>query len=344
MLLTRTAWYKNRCLWNSFSHTSHVPHTKTQWYSTLYLSTSKVPSEVNHRIGRIRQKDKFTVRMTAHSHEYSTIVQGGDTTNSHSLVIERVPVLKDNYCWILHDPKSGATGVVDPAEKEPIMARLAFHGWTLTHILNTHHHWDHTGANLELKKAFNNQVTIVGPKADADRIPGIDVELQDGDVYSLGDGIKTSTCVCFDTPGHTKGHVTYYFEDSKALFPGDTLFSMGCGRLFEGTPEQMWNSLQKLVGLPDDTKVFCAHEYTLSNAMFAVHVDPTNKILEDRKHEVEECRRQGIPTIPTVLSVEKETNPFLRPWSQEIRASLNIPKDASDAEAFGVIRRAKDSF
>lgn len=258
---------------------------------------------------------------------------------SGGLVIGRVPVLSDNYSWILHDETSGNTAVVDPAEADRIVQALDARGWTLTHILNTHHHWDHTGGNLPLKNIYKN-ITIVGPKADRDRIPGIDVELQDGDVFDFG----ASRMQCFDTPGHTKGHITLYFEDAKALFPGDTLFSMGCGRLFEGTPEQMWRSLSKLVTLPKDTMVYCAHEYTLSNAKFAIHVDPTNEALQRRKLEVEECRKRDIPTIPSSLGVELDTNPFLRPWSQEIRATLNIPINATDAEAFGVIRKAKDCF
>jgi hydroxyacylglutathione hydrolase len=262
----------------------------------------------------------------------STVQEGG-------LDIERVPVLSDNYSWILHDTASGNTAVVDPAEVEPIVRALESRGWVLSHILNTHHHWDHTGGNLSLKDMYGN-VTIVGPKADRDRIPGIDVELKDGDMFDLG----ASRLRCFDTPGHTKGHVTYYFEDAKALFPGDTLFSMGCGRLFEGSPEQMWSSLSKLVTLPKDTMVFCAHEYTLSNAKFAMHVDPTNQVLQERFKEVVKCRENDIPTVPSSLGVELETNPFLRPWSKEIRATLKISNEASDAEAFGVIRKAKDSF
>lgn len=259
--------------------------------------------------------------------------------NVDGLYIGRVPMLSDNYSWILHDAPSGSTAVVDPAEEEPIVRALESRGWTLTHILNTHHHWDHTGGNLALKERYKN-LTIVGPRADRERIPGIDVELEDGDVLYLG----TSKMQCFDTPGHTKGHVTYYFKDAKALFPGDTLFLMGCGRLFEGTPEDMWHSLSKLVRLPRDTMVYCAHEYTLSNAKFAVHVDPSNPALQKRFKEVEECRKNGIPTVPSSLGVELDTNPFLRPWSKEIRSTLHIHDDASDSEAFGVIRKAKDSF
>ena len=201
-----------------------------------------------------------------------------------SLVIERVPCLKDNYSWLLHDVETGLTAVVDPAEEKPVVAALQKNGWSLSHVLNTHHHWDHTGANLALKEKY--QACIVGPKADQERIPGIDVALQDGDTYALG----KSHMICYDTPGHTKGHITLYFPDSRALFPGDTLFSLGCGRLFEGTPAQMWHSLSKLMVLPEDVKVYCAHEYTLSNAKFATHIDPENKALQQKTAEVEEAR------------------------------------------------------
>lgn len=255
-----------------------------------------------------------------------------------SLLIERVPCLRDNYSWLLHDVSTGLTAVVDPAEEKPVVAALQKNGWNLSHVLNTHHHWDHTGANLALKEKY--QACVVGPKADQERIPGIDVALQDGDTYALG----KSQMMCYDTPGHTKGHITLYFPDSKALFPGDTLFSLGCGRLFEGTPAQMWHSLSKLMVLPEDVKVYCAHEYTLSNAKFATSIDPENKALQQKTAEVEEARSKNIPTIPSILGVELQANPFLRPFSSEIRTCLNIPQSASNEEAFAAIRKAKDHF
>jgi hydroxyacylglutathione hydrolase len=202
------------------------------------------------------------------------------------LQIERVPCLSDNYAWLLHEPGSGATAVVDPSESAPVEAALARLGWKLTHILNTHHHADHTGGNRALKAAHG--ATVVGPAADAARIPGIDVRLADGERYSVG-GAELR---CFDTPGHTRGHITLHFEGSKALFPGDTLFALGCGRLFEGTPAQMWASLSKLLPLPHDTRVFCAHEYTQSNARFAVHVDPGNERLRRRKADIDAAREK----------------------------------------------------
>lgn len=181
-----------------------------------------------------------------------------------ALQIERVPCLSDNYAWLLHEPTSQCTAVVDPSEAGPVRAALARSGYTLTHILNTHHHWDHTGGNAELKAEFN--CTVVGPAADRDRIPGIDVALAGGDTYSVG----AASFTCFDTPGHTRGHITLYCPSAAALFPGDTLFSLGCGRLFEGTPAQMWASLSKLVPLPAETRVYCAHEYTQSNARWVL--------------------------------------------------------------------------
>jgi hydroxyacylglutathione hydrolase len=271
----------------------------------------------------------------------TSTTQSGNAAPSRThggLTVLRVPVLSDNYSWLVHDEQSGKTAVVDPAEVDPIVHVLSAQNWTLTHVLNTHHHWDHTGGNLALKERYN--ATIVGPKADRERIPGIDVELADGDEYNLG----SSRMVCFDTPGHTKGHITLYFPDNKALFPGDTLFSLGCGRLFEGSPAQMWDSLQKLMVLPKDTLVYCAHEYTLSNAKFALHVEPGNEALARRAEDVSVAREQGIPTVPSDVGVELATNPFLRPWSEEIRRQLGVEAGASDAEAFGAIRRAKDGF
>lgn len=227
---------------------------------------------------------------------------------------------------------------MDPAETAPVVEALRRKGWNLTTILNTHHHSDHTGGNLALKARY--KATIVGPAADVDRIPGIDISLKEGDSAEVGN----AKFVCYDTPAHTKGHVTFFFADSKALFPGDTLFSMGCGRLFEGTPAQMWSSLQKLIPLPDDTKVYCAHEYTQSNARFAVSIDGNNPDLQRRKEEVDTARAHGEPTIPCLLGEEKKVNPFLRPDNKEIREALGVPADASNEEAFAAIRAAKDRF
>ena len=252
------------------------------------------------------------------------------------LEVERIPV-GDNYVWLLHEPGTGATGVVDPVTASPVLARLRAHGWSLDWILTTHHHADHTGGNLELKRATGCR--IAGPKKDAARVPGLDLGLVEGDTFSLGD----ARARIIETPGHTSGHISFWFEDAKALFCADTLFSLGCGRLFEGTPAQMWHSLQKLAALPDDTVVYCGHEYTLSNARFALTVDPANPALKARAEEVERLRAGGQPTVPSTLGAEREANPFLRPGDPAIRQTLGM-EGASDVDVFAEIRRRKDRF
>ena len=253
------------------------------------------------------------------------------------LDIHQIPVLNDNYVYLVHDPDTGATAVVDPAVGGPVMDALAEKGWTLSHILNTHHHADHTGANLELKQQTG--CLIVGSKADQDRIPGIDVAVSDGDTYAVGNAVAE----VFDVPGHTQGHNAYWFSDSDALFCGDTLFSMGCGRLFEGTPAQMWNSLGKLMALPDSARVFCAHEYTQSNGRFALSVEPQNKALIERMAEVDQLRAAGKPTVPSTLATEKATNPFLRPSSAELQQMVG-QVGADVVAVFAETRQRKDNF
>lgn len=254
-----------------------------------------------------------------------------------ALDIVQIPVLSDNYVYLVRDPTTAMTAVVDPAVGEPVMAELARRGWSLTHILNTHHHGDHVGANLELKAATG--CTIVGPKADQARIPGIDIALGDGDSYFLG----SAEAKVFDVPGHTRGHIAYWFADDKALFCGDTLFALGCGRLFEGTPRQMWTSLSKFLDLPDDTRVYCAHEYTESNGRFALSVEPGNTALQARMNEVRTLRTQGRPTVPSTLGEEKATNPFLRPHSAEIQRRVGVSGD-DWAAVLGATRALKDNF
>ncbi|CAM6091855.1 unnamed protein product [Calypogeia fissa] len=254
------------------------------------------------------------------------------------LQIDLVPCLVDNYAYLLHDTSAKVTAVVDPSAAGPVINALKDKGLSLDFILNTHHHWDHTGGNLDLKREYNAQV--VGPRADEDRIPGIDISLRDGESWTLGDNVMH----VLDTPGHTRGHVSFYFPDSSAVFTGDTLFAMGCGRLFEGSPEQMWNSLTKLLQLPDDTLIYCGHEYTLSNGKFARSMEPQNQALLSYFEKVAELRQKGIPTIPTSLADEKKFNPFLRPFSEELRKSLNLKGSATDVEAFAAVRAAKDRF
>ena len=206
---------------------------------------------------------------------------------STSLDIVRIPVLNDNYVWLMREPQSGSVGVVDPAVAGPVLAEAAKRRWKITHILNTHHHGDHVGGNREIKEATG--CTIVGPRRDRARIPGIDVEVDDGERYRFGE----AEADVFFVPGHTSGHIAYAFREQKALFCGDTLFALGCGRLFEGTPQQMWTSLSRLRALPDDMKVYCAHEYTQSNARFAVTVEADNDKLIKRSAADRRGARQG---------------------------------------------------
>ena len=253
------------------------------------------------------------------------------------LEIVQLAALSDNYIYLLHEPASQQTAVVDPAETEPVLAALAARGWRLTHVLNTHHHYDHVGGNEALKSATG--CTIVGPAADRDRIPGIEVALADGDRFNLGSAQAT----VFDVPGHTRGHIAYWFADDQALFCGDTLFALGCGRLFEGTPVQMWASLSKFRTLPVATRVYCAHEYTQGNARFALSVEPGNAALVVRSAEIDRKRAANQPTVPSTIGEELATNPFLRPDSPEIQQLLNL-RDAPLHEVFGATRAAKDTF
>ncbi|KAK9794623.1 hypothetical protein WJX73_000636 [Symbiochloris irregularis] len=261
-----------------------------------------------------------------------------DVVKHARIEAQRIPCLSDNYAWLLTDTETGKTAVVDPSESKPVQAVLEQRDRKLDFILNTHHHWDHTGGNIELKEKYGSK--IVGPAADHDRIPGIDTALADGDTWDFG-SLKMHV---FDTPGHTKGHITLWFPEAEALFPGDTLFVLGCGRLFEGSPKQMWSSLRKMIPLPPSTRIFCAHEYTQSNARFALHVNPDSTAMQQRKREIDAMRAQGIATVPSLLRQELECNPFLRPGDPGIRRSLGIPADASDEDAFAAIRQAKDKF
>ncbi len=251
--------------------------------------------------------------------------------------IRYIQVLSDNFVYFLREPDSGAVAVVDPSVDEQVLAAAKEWGWQITHILNTHHHPDHTGGNEAIKAATG--ATIVGPRPDRERIPGIDVEVDEGDTYAIGDQVAK----VFFVPGHTRGHIAYWFEDSKALFSGDTLFLMGCGRLFEGTAEQMWTSLKKLRGLPDDTRVYCGHEYTLANAKFAVTVDPDNAALRDRLAEVEAKREANEYTVPGSLAVERATNPFLRADDTGVARSVGL-EGADPVAVFAEVRSRKDSF
>lgn len=253
------------------------------------------------------------------------------------LEIALVPCLKDNYAYLAHDPATGATGVVDPSEAEPVLQALKRHGWTLSHILNTHHHWDHTGGNQALKAATG--AVVVGPRPDRDRIPAIDVAVDEGERYKLGEAEAQILFI----PGHTRGHIAFWFPESKALFCGDTLFAIGCGRTFEGTAAEMWTSLGKLRALPPETRVYCGHEYTQANARFALTVEPENAKLRARASAVDGMRAKGLPTIPSTIGEERETNPFFRADEKGIAKTLGLA-GADPATVFGEVRRRKDHF
>ncbi len=254
-----------------------------------------------------------------------------------TLRIHQIPCLQDNYGYLIHAPQSGLTAAIDTPDADAILQALRDTGWRLDYILNTHHHADHAGGNLALKAATGCR--IVGARADASRIPGIDIRLADGDQFDFGGHIARVV----ETPGHTVGHICYVFDADRAAFVGDTLFSLGCGRLFEGTPAQMWHSLQQLMALPPDTRVYCAHEYTANNGRFALTVEPGNPALQARMAEVTRLRAAGQPTVPSTIGLEKATNPFLRPDSPEIRAMLGLAA-APDVEVLAETRRKKDRF
>lgn len=253
------------------------------------------------------------------------------------LEILQLPVLADNYIYLLHEPISGKTAVVDPAVAEPVIATLNAQGWQLDYILNTHHHNDHVGANLQLKQLTNCKIIAAG--ADQHRIPGIDIAVNHNDEIQLG----KQTILVIATPGHTSGHIVFYCAESQALFCGDTLFSLGCGRLFEGSAEQMWQSLQQIKQLPINTRIYCAHEYTLSNSKFALSVEPNNTDLRKRTTEVEKLRTTNTSTLPSTLAQELATNPFLRINSIAICNALNISEN-DEIRVFTKLRKLKDTF
>ena len=233
------------------------------------------------------------------------------------------------------DAKSAVTASIDAPDAGQVRDALTVKGWKLTHILTTHHHGDHTGGNLELKAETG--CTIVGPRGEAAKIPGIDIQVGEGDHYQFG----SFEVRVIETGGHTLGHITYWIPDAKVAFAGDTLFPMGCGRVFEGSMEQMWRSLEKLAMLPRDTRVYCGHEYTMSNAKFAMTIEPGNVALQERLREVEKLRAERKPTVPTRIDIELATNPFLRSTSAEIRERLGL-LNAEPWQVFAEVRDRKN--
>jgi hydroxyacylglutathione hydrolase len=239
------------------------------------------------------------------------------------LEVVRIPVLADNYVWLLHDPAEDATVVVDPAEAAPVLAAAAARGWRIGQIWNTHWHGDHTGGNLAIQAATGARV--VGPAGEAARIPGLDRAVDEGDSVALG----ALAGMVLAVPGHTGGHIAYHLPAAEAAFVGDTLFAMGCGRLFEGTAAQMWANLRRLTALPPATRIYCAHEYTEANGRYALTVEPDNPALVARMAAVRAARARGEATVPTTVAQELATNPFVR---------------AGDVAEFARRRAAKDDF
>ena len=253
------------------------------------------------------------------------------------LKIKQLPVLNDNYIYLIVDKKTQITACVDPALAEPVIEYLNKENLSLNFILNTHHHFDHVGANLELKKKYGCK--IVGNKKDSDRIPGIDIKLNENDFFAIGQ----SKCKVIDVSGHTKGHIAFYFKEEDLIFCGDTLFSLGCGRLFEGTPAQMVKSLLKIRSLPNNTKIYCAHEYTLNNANFALSLDPKNLKLKEKIVEIKKKRSKNIPTVPCDLGEEKDLNPFLMFDNKKYLMRIGL-QNSTKEENFRIIREMKDNF
>ena len=239
------------------------------------------------------------------------------------LEVVRIPVLSDNYIWLLHDPRSRETVVIDPAVAEPVLKAAAARGWTIGQIWNTHWHGDHVGGNAAIKAATG--CIITGPAAEAEKIATLDHLVGEGDSVRIGDHVATVMAV----PAHTAGHIAYYLADDRMAFVGDTLFAMGCGRLFEGTAAQMFANMQRLADLPEDTAVYCAHEYTLSNGRFALTVEPDNVALVERVAAVEALRARGEATVPTTIGLERATNIFMRARDVAQLAERRAAKDAA---------------
>ena len=251
--------------------------------------------------------------------------------------IEIVPCLKDNYSYVIIDLKNKKTCVVDPSESRPIINFLEKSNLQLNYILNTHHHYDHVGGNVELKKKYNAK--IIGFEGDHKRIPGIDIMLKDGEVWKQ-DNFESKV---IHIPGHTLGHICFYFYNENNLFTGDTLFSLGCGRIFEGTYEQMFASLEKIKKLPPETKIYCGHEYTLQNSKFCITYDGENQSLIKKIQEIKEKLTKNKPTIPSTLEEELKNNIFLRSSNDKIKTNLNMHNSSSLA-TFSKLRDLKDNF
>ncbi|MEM8655756.1 MAG: hydroxyacylglutathione hydrolase [Pseudomonadota bacterium] len=253
------------------------------------------------------------------------------------LDIRTIPCLSDNYAFLAHDPATGATALIDAPEAGPILAALKETGWTLSDVLITHHHYDHVDGLADI--LAKHPARVVGAAADAHRLPALDVQVSEGDSFTIGS--ETGTVI--DVSGHTVGHIAFHLPESKAVFTADSLMALGCGRVFEGTKPQMFDSLQKLAALPRDTVVYSGHEYTEANGTFALTIDPENTDLISRVREVADKRASGTPTVPSLLSEELATNPFLRAHDPAIQAHLGM-EGANATDVFTEIRTRKDNF
>jgi hydroxyacylglutathione hydrolase len=255
-----------------------------------------------------------------------------------TLTVDLIPAFSDNYIYLLREAGSDAIGIVDAGDAAPALAELERRGLTLTHIFNTHHHPDHIGGNAALKARFPDAL-LIGPKSETGRISDLDMTVEDGDIVPFG----ALTFKVLAVPGHTTGHVAYWSERGEAVFCGDTLFAMGCGRMFEGTPPVFWRSLNRLKWLPSVTRVYCGHEYTQTNARFTLTVDPDNQAVVARAREIDRLRAAGMPTIPSTIGLENETNPFLRADDAVIARNVGL-EGADPVAVFAEIRRRKDNF
>ncbi|MHA6264912.1 hydroxyacylglutathione hydrolase [Arenibacterium sp. CAU 1754] len=254
------------------------------------------------------------------------------------LEIVTIPCLSDNYAFLAHDADSGETALIDVPEAGPILAALAERGWTLSHVLLTHHHWDHVDGLGEVLAKYKT-AKVIGAKADEGRLPPLDIAVREGDTVQIGGSVGH----VIDVSGHTVGHIAYHFPDSAAVFTADSLMALGCGRLFEGTAEQMWASLSKLAALPADTIVYSGHEYTQSNGAFALTIEPENPTLISRVQDIAAAREQNNPTVPSALSLELATNPFLRAGEASVQRNIGM-EGAEPAAVFAEIRARKDRF
>ena len=253
------------------------------------------------------------------------------------LEVHTIPALTDNYIYLIHDSQSKQTIVIDPSLARPVCQFLKEKQWNLDAIWNTHHHWDHTGGNLELKQKYHCK--IYGPQETKNPIPGMDQGLNETDHLKIGN----KTVQIIETPGHTAKALCFFIREDRILFCGDSLFSLGCGRLFEGTAQQLWQSLEKIKKLPENTKIYAAHEYTEQNCLFALSIDPSNHDLKNYQIIIKKKRQKNEATLPTLLSLELKSNPFLRTEKQEIKSATKTEKK-EDWETFKALRQLKDSF